>query len=269
MTVARAEEWTGRDVTVGALERELAALRADARDQRTSVMTHLAWVPIDWRDAARETLAGLAERHPSRSILLLPDPDEPDGLDANLSLECFAQPGLERHVCSEVIELRLRGNRARAPASIVMPLVLPDLPVFIRWRGRLPFGAPELEQLVDVVDRLVVDSAEWPDVPEAYAELVEYFDRTAISDIAWARTHARRRELAAAWPDLPTQISGPPAEAQLLAGWLRSRAGRQVEVVVEEPRGGGDQSELLSAELDRFGRDFVYEAAVEAVTIER
>jgi glucose-6-phosphate dehydrogenase assembly protein OpcA len=264
----RADEWTGRDVTVGALERELVALRADSMDMRTSVMTHVAWVPAEWRDAALQTLAGLAERHPSRTIGLYPEPDEPDGLDADLSLRCFAQPGLERQVCTELIELHLRGNRVRAPAGIVLPLVLPDLPVFLRWRGRPPFRAPELEELVDVVDRLVVDSAEWQDVPEAYAELAEYFDRTAVSDIAWARTLARRRELAAEWPDLPARISGPPAEAALLTGWLRSRAGHEVEVVVEAASEGGDQSELLSAELDRFSRDRVYEAAVEAATID-
>ena len=49
---------------------------------RTSVMTHIAWVPPDWHNAAEETLAGMAERHPSRTLLLVPQPDEPDGIDA-------------------------------------------------------------------------------------------------------------------------------------------------------------------------------------------
>ena len=51
----------------------------------------------------------------------------------------------------------------KAPASIVTPLLVTDLPVFLRWRGELPFGAPELEQMVGVCDRLVVDSREWKD----------------------------------------------------------------------------------------------------------
>ena len=41
------------------------------------------------------------------------------------------------------------------------------------------------QQLVDVVDRLVVDSREWDDVPSCYPELVPYFERVAISDIVW------------------------------------------------------------------------------------
>ena len=33
-----------------------------------------------------------------------------------------------------------RKRRPKAPASVVVPLQLPDLPVFLRWRGRPPFG---------------------------------------------------------------------------------------------------------------------------------
>ena len=36
-------------------------------------MTHVAWAPPLWEDAARRTLAGLEELHPSRTILLFPD----------------------------------------------------------------------------------------------------------------------------------------------------------------------------------------------------
>ena len=128
------------------------------------MMTHLGWAPPEWQDAARETLAGLAELHPSRTILLFPQEGGRDALDADVAIKCYSLPELERNVCSEVIELRLHGSLAHAPASVVLPLVLPDLPVFLRWRGRPDFGSPAFEQLVDVVDRLVVDSREWDDV---------------------------------------------------------------------------------------------------------
>ena len=279
-----AERWTGRDVSVAAIERELALLR-DEHDLRTNVMTHLAWAQPEWQDAARETLAGLAEQHPSRTILLFPQPDDGrDALDADLSLACFSLEVVERHVCSEVIELRLHGDRREAPASIVVPLLLPDLPVFLRWRGQPPFGARVLEQLLDVVDRLVVDSREWDDLPRCYAQLVEIFDRVAVSDIAWARTLRWRRELASLWPELAgvreLHVRGPLAEAALLAGWLRSRLRRDValrhdpaeriellatdgrEIVAREER--STASELLSHELDRFSRDPVYESAAAA-----
>ena len=83
-------------------------------------MTHVAWVPPEWLDAAERTLEGMAERHPSRTVMLVPRPDEADGLDAELSVRCF--PIGDRAVCGEVIELQLRGDRALAPASLVLPL---------------------------------------------------------------------------------------------------------------------------------------------------
>jgi glucose-6-phosphate dehydrogenase assembly protein OpcA len=146
---------------------------------------------------------------------------------------------------------------------------LPDLPIFLRWRGRPDFGSSVFEQLVDVVDRLVVDSSEWPDVPQAYGELVALFDRLAVSDIAWRRTLPWRRALALAWPDLPDRLTGPPAETALVAGWLRSRAGIEVAIERADELPVGDArepSDLLSDELDVFVRNPVYEAAVQAAT---
>jgi glucose-6-phosphate dehydrogenase assembly protein OpcA len=262
---------------VSEVEAALCRLREESAheeepDLRTSVMTHIAWVPEEWEEKALETLAGLAERHPSRTILLFPARDEPDGLDAKAMLLAFDPPDARRHIATEVVQLRLRGNRARVPASIVTPLLIADLPAFVRWRGRPPFGAQELEQLVDLADRLVVDSAEWPDVPGAYAELTALFDRIACSDIAWRRTLPVRRALAARWPDVgEVSVAAGPAETALLRGWLRSRLDREIEVVaaddaelrVEEQ----SASDLLSAELDELGRDPVYEAAVRAVRI--
>jgi glucose-6-phosphate dehydrogenase assembly protein OpcA len=234
-------------------------------------------VPPDWLDAAERTLEGLAERHPSRTVILVPCPDESEArLDAEVSVRCF--PAGEHAVCGEVIELRLCGSRAAAPASIVLPLVISDLPVFLRWRGEPPFGEPQWEQLVDVADRVIVDSSEWDE--SRHHEIADVFERTAFSDIAWARTHPWRVELAGRWPEIKEQeiwIRGPSAEATLLQGWLWARLDRAIRSV--EPAGelgirlGGEElpspredalspSDLLSAELDHFGRDRIYEEAV-------
>jgi hypothetical protein len=287
---AHVEEWHGEDVTVGELRAYLSALRSAPAeghsDLRTSVMTHTAWVPRPWLDAARGALAGLADKHPSRTILLVPEPDAGrDAIDASVSMHCFDVPGETRHVCSEVIELHLCGERAAAPASIIEPLLVADLPVFSRWRGRPAFGSRAFDQMLTVVDRLIVDSIEWDDVHDSYTWLVDCFDRTAVSDIAWRRSLDWRVSIAAMWPRVANASTlravGPKADAGLLAGWLRSRLRRRVELELEEaeelawlsidgedvarPRGErADGSTLLSAELDQFGRDHVYEAAVQA-----
>jgi glucose-6-phosphate dehydrogenase assembly protein OpcA len=272
------------------VERELARLRDTSTEPgqaprlRTSVLTHLAWVPERWVEAATETLAGLAERHPSRTILLFPRPDEErDALEAAVDYRCFVRGGQDREVCSEVISLRLCGKRASVPASVVTPLLVSDLPVFLRWRGPLPFGAPELEQLVGVADRLVVDSREWPEPEGAFGSLPELFDLIAVSDIAWARTAPWREAIAALWPGIAeastVRVAGPEADAQLLAGWLRARLRRElrlehepageVELVAVDGREARPTriesktpSDLLSEQLDVFGRDRIFEEAV-------
>jgi glucose-6-phosphate dehydrogenase assembly protein OpcA len=286
---AHLDHWEGEDVSVSQVERELARLRqaGESTDMRTSVMTHMAWVPPEWVEAATRTLEGLEERYPSRTIMLLPNPDGPDQIDAELSLECFPLETTERHVCSEVIKLRLGGARAAAPASIVQPLLIADLPAFLRWRGRPPFGDGVFEQLLEVVDRLVVDSSEWPDVPEAYRVLAEVFDRVAVSDIAWGRSLEWRRTLAGLWPEIAgvseLRVAAPLADASLLAGWLRSKLRRTVKLVHDEAdqielvavdgeaaRLSHDDdrtpSDLLSEELDNFVRDPVYEEAARAAS---
>jgi glucose-6-phosphate dehydrogenase assembly protein OpcA len=189
---------------------------------------------------------------------------------------------------TEVVELTLRGVRAQAPASIVEPLLISDLPVFLRWRGEPPWGARQLKQLVEVTDRLIVDSTEWDDVPDSYRRLAELFPLCAASDIAWARTSRWRSHLATLWPaigDVRTvRVRGTAAQAWLLCGWLRSRLGRE-EIALEHdpaeqlegvaldgeavPLPPGDPpapSDVLSDELERFTPDPVYEAAVLAAT---
>jgi glucose-6-phosphate dehydrogenase assembly protein OpcA len=272
--------------SVREIEREVAALRiapgADVPYQRTSVMTHTAWVPPEWVEAAEDVLAGLAERHPSRTIVLVPEPEEQDGLEARVGVQVFPS-GEGRQVCAETIRIHLKGSRASAPASVVQPLLLPDLPAFLRWRGVPSFGSVPFESLVGVVDRLIVDSTEWHELPKAYAQLAGVFDRVVVSDIAWARTSRWRRQLASLWPGIGNveriRVTGTAPQAQLLAGWLRSRLDRPVQLEHEPaerleaveidgkaaPFPPGDPpapSDLLSEQLDRFERDRVYEEAV-------
>jgi Glucose-6-phosphate dehydrogenase subunit len=271
--------------SVSAIEHELAERRADddASHLRTSVMTHIAWVPEEWVEAAEDVLSGLAERHPSRTIVLFPRSGE-GGLEGEVALECFPS-GESRSVCTETIRIRLHGTSAAHPASVVQPLLISDLPVFMRWRGMPPFENSPFEELIGVVDRLIIDSTEWPDLPAAYGRLAEIFDRVVVSDIAWARTSRWRPMLASLWPEVADvrriRVAGTAAQAHLLAGWLRSRLGRHVELEHEDaktlvgveidgeaaPFPPGDPplpADQLSDELERLSRDRVYEDAVRA-----
>lgn len=274
------------------IERKLARLRAREEDDgvpdlRTSTMTHVVWAPPQWLPQARRTLAGLAERHPARTILLVPEPGRRAGVAVDVAVRDFQVEGISREVLSEVVEIRLRGPTRRHPGSIVLPLLISDLPAFCRWRGEPAWEAEALHEIVEVCDRFVVDSSEWPGAPACYARLADLFERVAVSDIAFARTLPWRVRLAELWPGIASierlRVTGPRADAELLAGWLRSRLDRPVSltrraaeaisavrvdgVSVEDTVDRPSASELLSAELDQLGRDRVYEASARAAVL--
>jgi hypothetical protein len=91
--------------------------------------------------------------------------------------------------------------------------------------------------------------------------------------------------LASLWPQIAEvrkiKVTGTLAQAHLLAGWLRSRLDRKIEMKHEPaeklvgveldgepaPFPSGDPprpADLLSDELDKLNRDSVYEGAVRA-----
>ena len=166
--LADVEEQAARALRRG---RRAAATEAPNCSSQTRVMTHFAWVPPEWLDARARDARGAGRAAP-----LALDHPRPgarraeDGLDAEVRLQCYAVEGMQQHVCS-------RGDRAaaarrssrgagerRAAAPRRRPAGVPALarPAAVRRRRRS-------RALVDVVDRLIVDSTEWPDLPDAYA----------------------------------------------------------------------------------------------------
>ena len=98
---------------VAEIERTLADERCrQGADQaptlRTSTMTHLVWAPPRWLDRAKGILAGLEERHPARTIFLVPLPGRSSSVEADAVVRDFELGG-GREVMSEVIEVTIFG----------------------------------------------------------------------------------------------------------------------------------------------------------------
>lgn len=261
--------WGGRATSITALDRELSRLRraavAHAKERgqtlaRASVLNLVVYAEREnhARRAAR-TVADLALRHPSRAIVLLGDRDR-EGVVASVQLHVHVpQSDGAQPILYEQILARVSGDFDERVASVVIPLLVPDLPVFLWWTGTPPSDARRLDDLVTLADRLIVDSADFAradrTLPEV-ARLVRF--HVGITDLNWARlTHWR--ELIAQFFDVPAWrpfldgITGlragfavdmdgrdiHPSQALLLLGWLASRLGwRPIEALAPSEAGG-------------------------------
>ena len=117
---------------------------------------------------------------------------------------------------------------------------MPDLPVMLWWPGRPAFGSRLFIELVQVADRLVVDTDDGfasEDLQRLLQVARQRRRGCAIGDFNWARL-LPWRQLAAQFFDLPATrarlaglhgvtvwygADGPSTQALLLAGWVTSR----------------------------------------------
>jgi len=202
-------------------------------------------------DAISAVVQGLTASHPNRAVLVVERAgDREPALEAYVQANCLlTAPGVPQ-LCSEQVTIAAAGPAAAQVPSLVLPLLVPDLPVALWLPGPAPLADRLLGRLRGVVDRLIVDSRGFAEPARELADLA-VFDRDgprrgarptpAVSDLGWARLTAWR-ELAAQFfdtrPLLPhlrridhveivyAAAGRPnPAQALLLAGWLSASLG--------------------------------------------
>jgi glucose-6-phosphate dehydrogenase assembly protein OpcA len=251
------ETWQGTSVDVAAIEAALAQLWTQAGHRpeggrcqlpiRSSVMNLLVYLPRA-EDAAlvTEAIAALTERHPSRTICVVADPNAPtSSLDASVTTRCSAAES--GRLCWEQIHITAHGATAAHVPSVVIPLARPDLPTYLWWMGDIPCEAELFRRMVDLCDRFIVDSGVFARPIEGLAQLAAHQQRAAgdrgVGDVHWMRL-TPWRNLAAQFFDgeelrpyascidsvrlsytHDEQTHGGLGQALLLAGWLASCLG--------------------------------------------
>ncbi len=267
--------WEERDTTVRAVAGHLASLwdappRVDDDGTQTftqkglpharaSVLNLIVTV-VDAAAADRvvHTLMGLGVRHPSRAVVLVPEPsNRPEPLDARISTHCHDPLGGGDQICYEEVVLTVRGEAAGHLNGIVAPLLIHDLPTHVWWPGACPFNDPIFEQLVEFGDRLIVDSSDFPDLLTGLRRLSTLRRRSGVGDLSWERL-SWWQELTAQFFDAPRfrrylpnlsrlriqyavpppastrhdedtgvapGVASPMAQSLLFAGWIATRLG--------------------------------------------
>jgi len=229
---------------------EAKASGAESAVTRASALTLLVYV--DCEQAAREVnnlIAEVTRQNPCRAVVMLMDPKgSPPGLSASVSAHCHLSSEGEKQICSEQITLNARGETGPELISVVLPLTVSALPIYLWWRTE-SFAMPAyFDQILRVTQHMVVDSARFAPTGSdlrALAEWLEkYSGRIRLSDLNWARTtpwrelvaqsfdspdrrpYLRRiRELRIEYEMESARLSTQRAQSLLLTAWIATRLG--------------------------------------------
>lgn len=231
------------------LENEGATLRARAADLLVFLTSEATL------GETHETVRDLARVHPCRALVMLAD-HEGESRDIEMTVSTFGQRervSKKVHLCCEEVTLVARGDFTSELPSAVIPLLVPDLPVFLWWRDLERLNDQNFQSLAQTADRLVIDSLDGGDLNTLLIHLSQLFaqrdkEAIAVSDINWARLTSWRallanfydvaeyRSLLANLEEVRIEYVAPESKATslapqalLIAGWLASRLHWDVE----------------------------------------
>ncbi len=246
-TMTEAEGWAFEEAAPDAIDELLERQRRERQQGdggrplvRASVanMVVVTHNRADGQRALAE-VEGLGRWAPSRCVALIAEPPPAHG---RRRVRAWAR-AVHRHpelVWEEVV-VQTNVDPDRLPA-VVLPLLLPELPVFTWWAGTPPFDHEVFGELTSVTDRLIVDSAAFADPAGDLVRLAHCASalQPALSDCVWGRLVPWRELLAAPFGGPPLReaverirrlrIDAVEATAGLeLAGWFASRLGWQLD----------------------------------------
>lgn len=207
---------------------------------RLSVLNLVAaCVDVASADQATQAVGRLGARHPARAIIVIADPAGDDQIEADLSLQCAAIDAAQ--VCAEQVRLHVSGKAAYHLASVVTPMLVPDIPTYLWLVGAPPLRQAFGQDAIAICERLIFDSGAYDDAAATLRTLATEVDvvgdAVALSDIAWERTRMWRTHVAQSFDGeevraflrgitrVEIDCSGDTVSAQawLFAGWLASR----------------------------------------------
>ncbi|MBK5306971.1 MAG: glucose-6-phosphate dehydrogenase assembly protein OpcA [Frankiaceae bacterium] len=226
------------DTTGTAVVKALAAERRQAGSVSSGLALTLV-VVVDEKHVAEAEAAATraAAQHPCRLLVVVrrrPDAPEPR-LDAEVIIGGRLGPG-------EAIVMRMYGRLALHAESVVLPLLAPDAPVVTWWYTEPPYKIAH-DPLGVFADRRITDCALAPvELTALHTRAEDY--APGDTDLGWTRTTLWRALCASAFDSVEgsvrsARVTGAAGHVTraLLAGWLSSRLGIDVEQVDAEGTG--------------------------------
>jgi glucose-6-phosphate dehydrogenase assembly protein OpcA len=214
------------DTTGSEVVKALAAERRSAGGVASGMALTLIVVVDEARVREAEAAVTIASAaHPCRMIVVVRSDVDRDRnrLDAEIVVGGRLGPG-------EAVVTRMYGRLALHAESVVMPLLVPDVPVVTWWHG-VPPEEIATDFLGVVADRRITDCAQAPDPIEALRQRARDY-APGDTDLAWTRITPWRTLVAGAFdttsaPVVAATVVAPPSDptAALMVGWLKARLG--------------------------------------------
>ncbi|HYP26282.1 MAG TPA: glucose-6-phosphate dehydrogenase assembly protein OpcA [Blastocatellia bacterium] len=274
-------------IDVAGIERQLISLWKQASEDeeggviRASMLNLIVYVPSAKKsNHLSDAIVEITSEHPCRAILILADREAgEDSITAEVTSLCTIPDTSHKQVCCEEVAISATGAMVDEAPSAVAPLLLSDLPVYLWWRAVPQLTDRIFRRLVDISDRVIIDSSTFADprgdLINLAAMLKEKPRWTALTDLNWARLTAWRA-LIAGFYDVPAyrpmmerlgrvvieyspssqDTGGISPRALLLGGWLASRLGWKID-----PRARASTEEATTYELRAEGRSVTMEFA--------
>lgn len=218
------------DTTGNEVVKALAAERRSAGGVASGMALTLIVVVDERRVREAEAAATIAAAaHPCRLLVVVRTDikRERNRLDAEIVVGGRLGPG-------EAVVTRMYGRLALHAESVVMPLLVPDVPVVTWWHAEPP-AEIATDFLGVVADRRITDTAQAADPVEALRQRARDY-ASGDTDLAWTRITPWRTLVAGAFDSTQAQVTdatvvAPRTDptAALMCGWLTARLGITAE----------------------------------------
>ncbi len=222
------------------LARQIDRLWADMAEQsegdehalmRACALTLIVVTDADDNPAAvSETLAELMQTHPSRAIVIRLTAREGDHLEADVRAHCWMPMGRRQQVCSEQVEVETSADSFADLPSVLLPLIVPDLPAVLWCKSETAARLPAFKRLTALAPRVILDIGGFSEPNRALEEWTGESSSVIATDLSWARL-TRWRETVAQVFDNPLCVSRLPGLSCLtISYWGESESDIPVSV---------------------------------------
>jgi glucose-6-phosphate dehydrogenase assembly protein OpcA len=165
-------------------------------------LSNLVVYTEDWGEEPfiNETIAQFVVKHPCRVILIMAQPRHAiSKLETNLFAHTYGNEAGKNVLC-EQITLKATGASVKELASAVQPLLTPDLPIYLWWRGVFLHQRVLVEQMLQFADRFIYDGVGWSNLHYTVlqvADCIEKHDeKVGFTNFNWSRLRPWRENTA-------------------------------------------------------------------------